>query len=301
VNYKYRVGATGKRILKLVTILGTACIVWGFLTTSFFGISFDIDNPIRKVSLVQWLAEKKAAYMMKHKDQEWQDWVKKYPQVESAEDGKDFLRKGVTESERGKNYDILNKTQDGIMFELALLIGVVHIIISLLRYSDRNWTAYGWVAFLIGAYLYFPTFLNVTSIIHYVFGLDKEAAARNGMYLMIGGISFATIVAFIKHKWLGIFEPMTLIQIFADTMSYLRLYALGLSGSMLIATMYDLASGMNFVLAALIIIAGHVTNFVLCIMSGTIHGLRLNFLEWYHYSFEGGGKMFNPLRKLKTE
>jgi V/A-type H+-transporting ATPase subunit I len=36
-------------------------------------------------------------------------------------------------------------------------------------------------------------------------------------------------------------------------------------------------------------------------MGGTIHGLRLNFLEWYHYSFEGGGKPFDPLRKLKVE
>ncbi len=301
VNYKYRVGATGKRVLKLVTILGTACIVWGFLTTSFFGITFDIDSPIRKVSLVQWLSEKKVAYMMKDKDQEWRDWVKKFPQVETATDAKDFLRKGSTVSEGKTSYEVLNRTQDAIMFELALLIGVIHIIISLLRYSDRNLTAYGWVAFLIGAYLYFPTFLNVASVANYVFGIDKEAAARNGMYLMFGGIGFATVVALFKHKWLGIFEPMTLIQIFADTMSYLRLYALGLSGSMLVATMYDLASGMNFVLAALIILAGHVTNFVLCIMSGTIHGLRLNFLEWYHYSFEGGGKMFNPLRKIKIE
>jgi V/A-type H+-transporting ATPase subunit I len=31
-------------------------------------------------------------------------------------------------------------------------------------------------------------------------------------------------------------------------------------------------------------------------MGGVIHGLRLNFLEWYHYSFEGGGKRFNPLK-----
>jgi len=33
-------------------------------------------------------------------------------------------------------------------------------------------------------------------------------------------------------------------------------------------------------------------------MSGVIHGLRLNFIEWYHYSFEGDGKLFNPLKKI---
>ena len=39
-------------------------------------------------------------------------------------------------------------------------------------------------------------------------------------------------------------------------------------------------------------------NIALGIMSGVIHGLRLNFIEWYHYSYTGGGKLFNPLKKL---
>ena len=28
---------------------------------------------------------------------------------------------------------------------------------------------------------------------------------------------------------------------------------------------------------------------------------QLNFLEWFHYSFEGGGRLFNPLRLNKTK
>ncbi len=118
---------------------------------------------------------------------------------------------------------------------------------------------------------------------------------------MIGGLILATALALIQHRLAGILEPMTVIQLFADAMSYLRLYALGLSGAMLISTMNDLAFSMNFVLGGIIIIFGHLVNIILAIMSGTIHGLRLNFLEWYHYSFEGGGKPFTPLSKLKVE
>ncbi|EPP35519.1 putative V-type sodium ATP synthase subunit I domain protein [Chlamydia psittaci 84-8471/1] len=33
-------------------------------------------------------------------------------------------------------------------------------------------------------------------------------------------------------------------------------------------------------------------------MGGVIHGLRLNFIEWYHYSFDGGGKLLHPLKKV---
>jgi V/A-type H+-transporting ATPase subunit I len=29
-----------------------------------------------------------------------------------------------------------------------------------------------------------------------------------------------------------------------------------------------------------------------------VHGLRLNFLEWYHYCFDGGGRLFKPLHKI---
>ena len=42
-------------------------------------------------------------------------------------------------------------------------------------------------------------------------------------------------------------------------------------------------------------------NLGLGLMSGIIHGLRLNFLEWYHYCFEGGGRLFKPLKRLKTK
>ncbi len=50
-----------------------------------------------------------------------------------------------------------------------------------------------------------------------------------------------------------------------------------------------------------IILIGHIVNLGLCIQAGVIHGLRLNFLEWYHYSFEGGGRAFNPLRLRKVK
>ena len=91
------------------------------------------------------------------------------------------------------------------------------------------------------------------------------------------------------------------IQIFSDTMSYFRLYALGLAGAMLASVINDLASGVPLVIGIVILVLGHGVNILLSIMSGVIHGLRLNYLEWYHYSFEGDGKIFNPLRQLTRD
>jgi V/A-type H+/Na+-transporting ATPase subunit I len=303
VRYKYKhvLDKTWTRVVNLLTILSAAVLIWGVLTTSFFGIPISMDSPLRKVSLLQWLVDKKTEYIIKHQDEDWKEWVKKFPQLTQVKDPKVFLKEGATHAHGKTDYVIYNKFADNIMFELAIMIGVVHIILSMLRNLKRSWNGYGWILFIIGSYLYFPYYLNVTSIIHFVFGLNREAAAQNGIYMMIGGISLATFLAIVQHKFAGLMEPMAVGQIFADSMSYLRLYALGLSGAMLTSTINDLAGGMNFVIGALIIILGHIVNMVLSIMGGTIHGLRLNFLEWYHYSFEGGGKPFDPLRKMEIE
>jgi len=100
----------------------------------------------------------------------------------------------------------------------------------------------------------------------------------------------------LKNKWLGLLEIMNSIQVFADILSYLRLYALGLAGAIVAATINEMAAKMPVVIAFVVILMAHGINMILGIMSGVIHGLRLNFLEWYHYSFEGGGKAFKPLR-----
>lgn len=290
---------TKKRVLNLFTVLCVGCIVWGILMTSFFGMQLAPDNPLRKLSLVQWLAEKKAGYLIQQKDAGYQEWVKKYPDLAQVNDPEAFLLYSP-KTEPNKT-PILSRLSDNVMFELALFIGVVHLILSLLRYSVRNWNNLGWVVFLIGGYLYFSYHLKVPSFFNFVGGIDLEKGGQIGFDLMIGGILFACIGSIIRYGITGIFELMILIQVFADVLSYLRLYALALAGAIVAATVNDIAASIPLVLGALLVIASHGVNIVLGTMSGIIHGLRLNFLEWYHYSFEGGGRRFKPLKLLKME
>lgn len=295
---KQNMKAFGKRMWWLLVILASATIFWGFMTSSFFGIHLEQDNPLRKVSLVRWLVEKKADYHFAHQDAVYKYWVDKFPNLKDAHSGKEFLMGAVSDHNGHPVHEMVGKFADNILLELALMVGVLHIIVSFIRYLDRNWAGIGWIIALIGSYLFVPYFIDATSIIHFAFGLDLKLAAQNGLYLMIGGFSAAVILAIIQHKWIGILEPMNVIQIFADTMSYLRLYALGFAGAVVVETINDFASNMNIVFGAILFILGHLTNMALGIMAGVIHGLRLNFLEWYHYSFEGGGKNYDPLRKL---
>lgn len=301
VRYKYSFKETGMRVLNLLTVLSASVFIWGILTTSFFGMQIGMDNPLRKISLMQWMVEKKVDYIIRHHDEDWKEWVQKFPKLKTVDDPKVFLRESV-ENVHGKDENVLyNKFADNIMMEMAIFIGVVHLILSMLRYINRNWSSAGWIIFIIGCYLYIPDYLHATSMIHFIFGVNKETAPQTGLYLIYMGAGIATVLAVFQHKISGLLEPMHIGQLFADAMSYLRLYALGLSGAMLAATTNDMAAGLNFALALPILVVGHGVNMLLSIMGGTIHGLRLNFLEWYHYSFEGGGKPFNPLRKLKVE
>lgn len=283
----------GRRMIMLIGLLGISCMLWGGLTHSFFGIELSKDNFFRQHSMMNWLVEKKAAYHLKQKDDVYQEWVVKYPELATCTNAHDFLY--PSSIAKSHSSPIVSKFSDNILLELALFIGSIHIIFGLLRYLGKNPTGAGWIAFIAGAYLYLPHYLHATSLLNFAFGVNKVKAAEFGLHLLCFGVVLAVVIAIIKQGITGIFECMTAIQVFADILSYLRIYALGLAGAIVAGTINQLAGSLPLLVAIVLIVSAHILNIVLSIMGGVIHGLRLNFLEWYRYSFEGGGKKFRPL------
>lgn len=289
----------GRRFRRLTLALSIACCLWGTLFTSFFGVEIPLNSPLRKVSVLTWLTEKKAEYHIEHKDAVYEEWTKRFPQLTKVSDPEQFLQEGVEERDGKVQHPIYTEYVDQILLELALLIGAIHLSLSLLRYLPRNWAALGWVCFIVGSYLYFPVALKATSLLNILFPLTPAVAGAIGLPLLLGGVGLAWVLAILQKRTGGIVEVMNVIQIFADGMSYLRLYALGLAGGIMAATFNEMGSKAPFVLGIFIILFGHLVNLTLALMGGVIHGLRLNFIEWYHYSFEGGGKRFSPLTLLE--
>ena len=91
-----------------------------------------------------------------------------------------------------------------------------------------------------------------------------------------------------------------------DTLSYIRLFAIGLTGAILGGVFnqlaVDMTEGMNIVMRAvcmlLILLVGHAINIGLCTISSLVHPLRLIFVEYYkNAEFEGGGKEYQPFKK----
>jgi len=292
---------TGLRIWKLVVILCSFTIAWGVLTNSFFGLSIAPESIVKKVSVLHWLDLKKAAYHIQNQTDSYQEWVKTFPETQGIQDPEMFLATAKEEIGGSTKYVLSDQLNDGILMELALVVGMVHVALGFLRYLGRNWAGVGWILAIIGAYCYLPLFLDATSIPHYLFGFDREVIAEEGLYMMYAGVAIALVLSLIQNKLLGLLEITNVIQIFADILSYLRLYALGLAGAIISATVNDIAGSLNFLGGGLILLIGHSINMGLSIMGGVIHGLRLNFIEWYHYCFEGGGQLFDPLRKIEYE
>lgn len=288
------ISEVGSRILKLSQMISIACIIWGVITASYFGLEPSPTSAARNFSFLDWMTDKKIEYHVEHQDKQYSGWIKKYPSLAKNSDYKAFAY--FENPSKADDYPIRAEIFSSLMFEIALFVGAVHVILSLIRNMRRNYAGLGWAIFIIGAYCYFPVMLNVTSLIHYVFGLPKLLGAVMGKDMIMVGIALAMILSIIQHRLKGMLEFTVVIQIFCDILSYLRLYALGLAGMMMAITFNDMAHMAGVVFGTLIIIVGHTINMGMGIMGGVIHGLRLNFLEWYHYSFEGGGRRFKPLK-----
>lgn len=290
-----------RRLILLGISLSIGCIAWGVATFSFFGIEVPPDNPVHKYSLTNWVATEKADFVLREKGEVYKEWVTKFPSIAEAKTGREFLLGAYKEEAGYKNFTMYNEFSNSFFLELAIFLGSVHIILSFLRYIDKSWSGLGWILFIIGGYLFFPSILKATSLIHYLIGIPKVMGAIIGKNLLFGGIALAAVLAVIQKRLQGLSEVMHSIGIFADVMSYLRLYALSLAGMIMASTFDKMGANAPIYVGPFIIFFGHVINFTLALMGGVIHGLRLNFIEWYHYSFEGGGKRFNPLSLIKLE
>jgi V/A-type H+-transporting ATPase subunit I len=91
-----------------------------------------------------------------------------------------------------------------------------------------------------------------------------------------------------------------------DLLSYIRLFALGLTGGVLgsvfNALAYDMTSSLPWFVRwlpmILILLAGHGITFALSMISAFVHPMRLTFVEFFkNADFSGGGKEYTPFKK----
>ena len=198
---------------------------------------------------------------------------------------------------------------DGIYsaFYVSLIIGVFQILfgmclkiinqIKLFGFGAAVSTI-GWVILLLGGI--------VTFLIDGI-GIPFYACLGVGallIYLLNGPLN--SFVAPLKNIGSGLWDTYNMATgLLGDILSYIRLFALGLSGSILGLVFNDLAMNMKpdipvlgTIVMLLILVFGHTMNIALSALSAFVHPMRLTFVEFYKNSgFVGGAKQYEPFKK----
>ncbi|MCI0514847.1 hypothetical protein L0128_16655 [candidate division KSB1 bacterium] len=201
--------------------------------------------------------------------------------------------------------------KEGLMAAMffSLWAGVLNISwVNLYKaWHERKLSPLGWIPALIG----------LIPLLKLLFGVPWSGWEKVvGLWPLYGGVLFVAISVAIETKTsLGgrvgafAFAIYTVVQLIADLLSYLRIFALSMAGAKMAET-FGMLFGMivdgagvvlGVIFGIIILLIGHSINLVLNIMGGVIHGLRLNFIESYHWCLDGGGAKYSPLRKIKLE
>lgn len=246
----------GKDLTNLMTVFGATALAWGVATGNYFGF-----GPAEMIQAGgPWAAIGEVLGRVKVLSVEMTD----------------------------KSQDILKR----ISFLLAAIhLSSAHLWRACVRFPDvRFFSSLGWAAALWG-----------------VFGLVKMLVLNDPFagtvypYLIAGGLVLAVVFAtprkyIIDGILLGALSSIfPAIATLSDTISYVRLMAIGLASSVLAASFNRLALGSgSWAVAAPVMIAGHLLNIGLCTIALFAHALRLNILEfsnnlgmeWSGYSYE---------------
>jgi V/A-type H+-transporting ATPase subunit I len=108
---------------------------------------------------------------------------------------------------------------------------------------------------------------------------------------------------------IGVWHAYNMVTgLLGDLLSYVRLFALGLTGGILGMVFNSLAVDMapdvpvvGMLVTIIILLFGHSLNICLTLLGALVHPLRLTFVEFYkNAGFEGGGREYKPFKKLKT-
>ena len=203
---------------------------------------------------------------------------------------------------------------------LSIYLGCAHLLIGFIIGFYNVFKAHGpvaaffekgsWILILVGGSAHILRFLTDASYDTF------EGSIWSGM-VIVGVICLIIgLAVYEKFGWLGgaIMGPIETFGLLANTLSYLRIMAVGVAGvkiaeignEMGFHSMADAISSGDFLSAILFFvlwIGVQVFALALGLLSPSIHAIRLHFVEWMGKFHDGSGEEFSPLggRPLHVE
>ncbi|KTC84453.1 V-type ATP synthase subunit I [Legionella brunensis] len=194
------------------------------------------------------------------------------------------------------------------MMALVLCIGCFHIMIASFM---RAWfvnnvyermQAIGFMLLIMTALLFSVGIIISNSLITR-FSIGLFAISLLMIMFFASNERVTNGRTFLLRIFHGLTALTELPSLFGDILSYLRLFALGLAGASLALTFNTMAQNIaqySWVLAFIVLLLGQTLNFLLCLLSAVIHGLRLNYIEFFKWSIKEDGYNYQPFKKEET-
>ena len=207
------------------------------------------------------------------------------------------------------------------MMVLSVLIGMVQVLLGMILKGCKAIKNYGW-PYAVGTFSWVAALLG--AIVLYGLPACGVELAMWVQYILYGIIGISALGIFLynnpasyKKPALGVLSNIgggvwetygMATGLLGDLLSYIRLFALGLTGGVLGGVFNSLALDMTatmplwarIIVMVLILLFGHGITFALSMISAFVHPMRLTFVEFFkNADFAGGGKEYDPFRKLK--
>ncbi|MBQ8575928.1 MAG: ATPase [Clostridia bacterium] len=268
----------------LVGLFGLSTILWGTLTCTWFGLSPE--------QLPQWLQSLSIPVISNvYADKIW------YP----------FWTHGEYGLTTAQNLQIF-------CFTLALVqLTVAHIKVAVRnRRSIKILGDIGSIMQLIGIYYVVLSFVVNAQVFPFGLVISGIPVGTVALILVIAGF----VMSFVFSNYEGniiksvlaslkniVSVLLGVVNVFSDIVSYIRLWAVGLAGAAISATVNELAGPLlgNFlfmILAIVLLVFGHGLNMILNVLSVIVHGIRLNTLEFSsHLDMSWSGHKFKPFEE----
>jgi V/A-type H+-transporting ATPase subunit I len=191
-----------------------------------------------------------------------------------------------------------------LLMKICFVAGTVHLVLAHLRRATLATAAtpladVGWAVVLVAT-------LGVIWMLFFGSAEPLSPLLRNATLASLAGGMVLVITFASPHRsawrrfgrgFAGSLLP--LVGAFSDTLSYIRLMAVGLGGFYLgsacnlIAA--DVAASAGWLFGALVLVLGHAVNLALIVIAIFAHGVRLNLLEFSsHIGMRWNGHPYRP-------
>ncbi len=214
------------------------------------------------------------------------------------------------------SFAIYNPESSLTIWHFAFTVGLIHLCVAHLWGIIRGIRSKDYflsISHLGSGVMIYGLYFLVLSLL---LGSEQYPMPPYALFCILGGFVTVVISAdqgsgrnFFVGVGIGLakifLHALNSLGNFADIISYIRLFAVGLASLSIANAFNGMAQGimssgsvLSIVLGILVLLLAHTFNLTMSLLAIIIHGVRLNILEFgMHIGMEWSGRLYTPFRK----